>query len=205
MLSIKNSFRKILKLNRKKINTKNKKRLTNKDFTIICNNCTAGMIYNDLGLEFLSPTINCYMDSNSFINFLENIEYYLKQELREHKEHYQNYPIGKFDKNTYIHFVHYENFETAKDKWNERKKINFDNLFIMDSDRDGMTKEIMDRFDKLPYKKVMFTNRKHPEFDFSYYIKGFEKDTHVGNMLSYSGINGRRYYDQFDYIKWLNN
>ena len=33
------------------------KRLKNKNFTLITNNCTGGVIYNRLGLKFLSPTI----------------------------------------------------------------------------------------------------------------------------------------------------
>ena len=36
-------------------------RLVNRDFTLISNNCCAGIIYSDLGLQFTSPTINLYM------------------------------------------------------------------------------------------------------------------------------------------------
>ena len=37
-----------------------RRRLTNSDFTIIAPNCYAGIMYHRLGLQFLSPTINCY-------------------------------------------------------------------------------------------------------------------------------------------------
>ena len=52
---------KIWDRNRKKINKKYRSELKNKDFTIFSCNCTGGVLYHDLGMKFLSPTINLYM------------------------------------------------------------------------------------------------------------------------------------------------
>jgi uncharacterized protein (DUF1919 family) len=35
-------------------------RLTNKEVTIFSSNCIGGVIYHDLGLRFMSPTINLF-------------------------------------------------------------------------------------------------------------------------------------------------
>ena len=52
---------KIGELFRKKIRNKwERSKLKNSDFTIISNTCIAGKIYHDLGLRFLTPTINLY-------------------------------------------------------------------------------------------------------------------------------------------------
>lgn len=45
----------IFEIKRKHWVKKQRKRLVNRDFTIISNNCCAGIIYSDLGLQFTSP------------------------------------------------------------------------------------------------------------------------------------------------------
>ena len=48
----------------------NKKRLKNKDFTLLTPNCLAGIIYHNLGLQFSSPTINIqFNDKTEFYKF----------------------------------------------------------------------------------------------------------------------------------------
>ena len=44
----------------KKISQKNRERLNRDDVTIISTNCTGGILYHDLGLEFKSPTVNLF-------------------------------------------------------------------------------------------------------------------------------------------------
>lgn len=60
---------------------KYRRRLKNKDFTILCSNCIGGEIYNLLGEQFLSPTINMWQDQSDFIKFALNPQYYLEQPL----------------------------------------------------------------------------------------------------------------------------
>lgn len=43
------------------------KRLKNDNFTILASNCAAGIIYNRLGKQFLSPTINMWFKQGDFI------------------------------------------------------------------------------------------------------------------------------------------
>lgn len=46
-----------------------RKELQNHDFTIICNNCTGGIISHDLGCEFKSPTVNLFFMETTFSAF----------------------------------------------------------------------------------------------------------------------------------------
>src|SRR5688572_22103122 len=96
--------------------------LQNKDFTIISNNCWGGIIYQDLQLPYLSPTVNLYMFIPCYIKFLENLEFYLNKKLdftEESKYNQANinkirkwYPIGKLD-DIELHFIHYDNVDIA--------------------------------------------------------------------------------------------
>lgn len=76
---------------RKKMNTK---KLKYKDFSFISVNCLGGVISHDLGLQFLSPTINLFFESEDYIKFVENLQYYLKLELEEDTAE-ESYPVGK--------------------------------------------------------------------------------------------------------------
>lgn len=90
---------------------------------------------------------------------------------------------------------------------NERvKRMNYNNLFVLFTDRDGCTEQDLLEFDKLPYKKkVVFVNRPHPSIKSAVYIRGFEDEECVGPCMAYkSKISYRRYYDDFDYVEWFN-
>ena len=68
-------------------------------------------------------------------------------------------------------------------------------------------KELYDRCEALPIKnKVFFVN--HPVdtdvFPHFYYIKGFENQIGLGNIMTYMNTKGQRYYDQYDFVKWFN-
>ena len=136
----------------KHVQKKRRNVLTNKNFTILCSNCIGGIIYHELGLKFLSPTINCRMDSPDFIKFILNIKYYLECKL-EFIETDNAFPVAKLD-DIKIYFVHYLTEQEAEKKWNERKKrINWENVFILTNDLDNVTqKELME------LKKVTWRN-----------------------------------------------
>lgn len=85
--------------------------------------------------------------------------------------------------------------------------MNFDNVFIMMTDKDEVeiAYEDLKAFDSLPFKnKVIFTHKPYPELSSVCYIKGFEQQEQLGNIFEFSGWNGKKYYDQFDYVAWFN-
>lgn len=195
---------KISKRFRKRIINKNRKKLKNYDFSILSSNCNGCIITHELGIRFNTPTVNLFFNAEDFLKFISNLNYYINLELEDMK--FEKFPRGKLGDLT-INFLHYKSFEEAKKKWDERKKrINFNNLFIMTTDRDGCTYEMIKQFDELPYKnKVIFTHKYYPEFKSAYYIKGFENEKEVCKLSDYKNFIGNKYFDDFDYVEWLNN
>ena len=190
---------------RKKINKDNQKRIKGNDIpTIFSCNCTGGVMYHDLDERFLSPTVNMFMLCEDFIKFCENYEYYFSLEMKPYNgEIKRPYPLCRLG-DLILYMVHYDNFEEAKEKWDARKKrVKKDNIRIIATDRDGCTDELKDRFGKLPYKKIMFTHLPDDREN-SFYIKGYEQEQQVGTIVEHEGkISGKRYYDQFDWVKFL--
>ena len=209
MVHIKN---RIWKMNREKVNNANRARLTEKGktATIISMNCTGGILSHDLGLRFLSPTVNLFMRSEDFMKFCENMEHYLSVDtftpctdpaIIEQR----TYPIGYLD-DILVFFVHFDSLEQAQAKWNERKqRVNFDNLVIISTDREGCTEEIKDRFEKLPYRKVLFTHLPDEKHSCSFYLTGYEQEDSVGIVTESRGTKGLRAVDEFDYVALLND
>ena len=194
----------INRLLRGSINAKNRARLTNSAPSVIASNCNGAFILHDLGLKFNSPFVNLYLEPRDFIRYLLNFEHYRQAELSFISTD-APYPVGKLEDLT-IHFMHYHSEQEANEKWQLRtSRMNLDNLFIMMTDRDGVTEKDIQLFDQLPFKnKVIFTHTPYPAFKSAYYIKGFEKQNQVGDIFEFSGWNGKKYYDQFDYVKWFN-
>jgi len=49
--------------------------------SIIAINCWGGLTYSSLKMEFMSPFVNLYMNSDDFLKMLENLEDYMNSEL----------------------------------------------------------------------------------------------------------------------------
>lgn len=180
------------------------KKLKTKDFTIVASNCSGTIIYYDMELPYLSPTINLSIEMNDFVKMVENLSWYMQQKIIQVKGE-EKYPVGLLG-DIKLSFMHYTTFEEAVQKWEERKRrINWDNLFIIGTDKDGCTYETMKRFERLPYKnKVLFTHINYPEFPSSYYIEGFEGNKELGVITNFKNqFFKRRYLDDFDYVKFL--
>lgn len=190
---------KLYKLNKKR-------KLKNYTPSIISSNCNGEFMYYDMNLKFLSPTINLSFDMNDYIKLLSNLKWYMEQDIKPYKDDRFDYPTGMLG-DIEIRFNHYKNFDEAVKKWNERKKrINWDNLFVIAIDGDNCSYESLQYFDKLPYKnKVIFTHKKYPEIKSSFYVKGFENENGVGVLINFKKqFFIRRYLDDFDYISFLN-
>lgn len=123
--------------------------------SIISNHCWGGFTYHSLKAEFLSPFINMFVLQEDYLRLLENFDDYMKEEVRYYKNEYEpnlqkEYPVGLLG-DIELHFNHYESFEKAKEKWDERKqRINREKLFIEMLTEDEETAQ---RFDKLPFER----------------------------------------------------
>lgn len=107
-----------------------------KEISIISNNCWGGITYHYLGIENKSPFINLAIDDEDYIKIVNNLDYYLDLTPRDgglgfNRVNNTSYPVGILD-DVRIKFLHYKDFEEAKDKWECRKqRINKNYLFFM--------------------------------------------------------------------------
>jgi uncharacterized protein (DUF1919 family) len=192
-----------------------RRRLKNHDFTIISDDCWGGGVYEDLQLQYITPTVGLFFYAPCYIDFLENFNQLIQLELffvneskykeandcRFQKNHH--YPIAKL-KEVEIHFLHYDSEEEANSNWTRRKsRINFSNLYFKFSDRNLCTPEIINRFDRLPISednKVMFTAKKLNSIKSAVFLRKYIEKSFIGDIYN----NRWAYRRNFDVAKWLN-
>ncbi len=192
---------------RKDIDLSMQSKLINKNFSIISQNCIGGILYHELNQQFLSPTINLWMSSSDFIKFCQDLKKNLEADLVEVKDSYKNYPVGRID-DIIINFTHYDSFEEAKKKWNERRdRINYKNLFFIMVEKDGCTEKEIEDFSNLPYRhKLVLTCNKYKNIACAYYIPNSknEKGEMIDLTLYLNKFSRKRHMDRIDFISFIN-
>lgn len=198
-------------------NKKARRKLKNHSFSILTNYCIGGVIYHDLGIKFLSPTINLYIYPDDFIKMINNLQHYLHARLVEDTNNHYQFPVGFLD-DIKIYFVHYSTFAECFDAWERRKqRINLNNLFIMINEKvvcfeNDMKSRCCDDetfkdFEKLPYKnKVFFTrDKRYKKVTGFAYLKYYSKKSFVDLPNELMILNGKRRFEKgFDYVSFLN-
>ena len=160
----------VLKLRRKIFAKQRSKKLKNKDFTIISNNCWGGMTYESLNLPKQSPTVGMFFVASDFVKFCSDIPTYASTEITmisaEESKHQEfikeyfpngiNFPIGKIN-DVELFFMHYHDAEIAKQTWERRcARINYDKMIVKFNDQNGCTEEDLKNFIALPLKNKLF-------------------------------------------------
>ncbi len=207
MNSIKKTARKSAKFIVETVNsayTKSaRKRLKNQDFTLLCSACLGGFIYHRLGKQFTSPTINLWLTQGDFIKFVCNLKYYVSLKL-EFIETEEVTPVARLGDLT-VHFPHSNSKEQAESEWERRKKrINYDNLYIILFDRDNYTLEELREVEKAECKNLALLTSKKLDLDYAYYIKP-KKGLDQQGYIDMNIFQIRRYERHWDYIGWLNS
>lgn len=190
--------------------------LKKRKITVLSNNCLAGMIYHNYGLPFQSMMINLQVSPEDFLKLIENIYYYLECELSEclspDIEKFKKlggeqieFPVGYLE-DLIIYFQHYKSFGQAKEKWEERKKrVNTNELRVVLVDT-FCTKAEIERFEKIPYKKLFLTgneeNAKLLRTDEVFFMKNMRKGD-WWHSVDNKDIFLRRYYEKFDFVHWM--
>ncbi|MBR2732374.1 MAG: DUF1919 domain-containing protein [Clostridia bacterium] len=183
-----------------------RKKLKNKTPSILANNCNGGIIAHDLGLPFNSPLVNAGMYAPYYIQFLQNIEYYLAQPLVRIEDDKDGWFVAQCD-DIQILLGHTRTYEEAVENWERRKKrFNPDNMYVVFCDKMDCTYDIIKAFDALPIThKVIFTHKPYPEFKSACYMPGFEEQGEVGVLSDWKpGFWKRRWLDDFDAVSFLN-
>ena len=179
-----------------------KNRLHKSNFSIISANCIGGMMYHDVMCQFWSPTINLIIPQ--FIQFLENLSYYLHVEPIESDPTKEGYPVCLLD-DIRIIGVHYPDCNSLIKAWKRRSaRVNFDCIFVVATDNFLHNEDEEKRFDKLPYPKVCFTCHE-AKYAWQVYLPEFSGADAIGDALRYCNIFGVRIFEKhFDYVEWLN-
>jgi len=199
---------------RKYFLSKDIKRLVNKDFVIISNNCFGGQAYQWLDLPYNTPFVGMFMYGPSYLKMLQNFTYYVKQDLVFIEEPLYNdrpktYPVAKLD-DVELHFSHYNSEDEAKEKWYRRrerllKDFNLDNLFFVICDRERVDEKIIKEFHQLEFKnKLSFAAKP---------IKGLNAFQHISLYDNYErdkkqAPNGKKMFKisflYLDFVNWIN-
>lgn len=157
----------IIKINDKLEKRKLRKKLKTTDFTIISNNCWGSFIYQKYGIKYKSPTVGLYILGHDFVKLCADWERYFKYKLEfisweQATYHHallseKPYPVAKLG-DIEIYFMHYHSEEEAAEKWYRRvKRINSDHMIFKLSQREGCSKNDIEKFMNLPLQhKVCF-------------------------------------------------
>ena len=220
MLSFEGIRLKIVKLRRDLFAKSRAKKLNNKEFTIISNNCWGGTVYESYDLIKQSPTVGCFFMAEDYIRFLKRLDEYLAAELTfidhgqskyyerfKSRKNFGTYPIGRLcvgGESVEIFFLHHKSEASAKEKWIRRtKRINLKKLIVKFNDQNCCREQDVAAFAALPFKnKVLFTVRKDwaEKYNGIYIRQPFKKE-HV--LTSYEPFGKSRYIDLTEYINSL--
>lgn len=180
-----------------------RKRLKNKNFSIICSNCIGGEIYHLLGEKFLSPTIHMWFEQNDFVKFATNLDYYLKQTL-VFIETNEKTPVAKCG-DIILHFNHNHNNDEAEYDWNRRKsRINFENLYIIFYDK-GLTINEIKQIEKAKCKNIAVLTDKDLPLKYAIKLKPNLKRQYGDFFIDKDHFGIYTYEKQWDFVNWLNS
>ena len=186
-------------------NNELRKRLKTDRFSLFTSNCMGGVIYHRLGVQFQSPTVNCFITDHDFFKMITDLDYYLRQDIKNFGSD-GLHPLGLLG-DIPIQFTHYNSFEDGYAAWNRRKqRIHYDRLyFVLYDTIDGEVSEqnIMD-FGKLRCaNKIVLSKNKYPQYDYVQTILLKKRDKNKHYMTK--NIIGRRKFEyEFDFVKWIN-
>lgn len=92
------------------------------------------------------------------------------------------------------------------DAWRRRsRRIHWDNVRVVLIERDGCSESDLKAFDEMPYShKIALVHKEQSNIKSSFLIKGFEQCSELGNVMTFVNSWGRKYYDQFNWIRFFN-
>jgi len=182
--------------------------------SILSNNCLAGIIYKELGLKVLSPTINMSCIGRDYITFLEHYKYYCSKEMRAYtEEDYERcrkgfhdfIPKGMIDNKITWIFNHYLDAETGIEAWKKGlERLNYQNivaLAALQSDEEAYD------FEALPIKRKLGFYYKELHLEHVIHVKEFndlqERYHFEGNWLAYVVQYGSSLNQCIPHVDWI--
>lgn len=171
--------------------------------TIISNTCIGGEMYQSLGLNMVSPTVNTYIHPKDFIKICKMPKEYFSEDLVfDHwtLTRYGRRPVGKI-KDVEIQLVHSINAEWSITLWNRaRKWVNWEKLvYVMDDTFDMIPYPIVKEFCELPEKHLCVLMR-------NVYMNGkLNGAIYLNKECSWNHAFDSAVENWFDLLGWIND
>ncbi len=186
-----------------------RKSLQMDSISLFCANCMGGMLFHDLNLEFKSPTVNLMILQPQFVNFMLHMHEYVKAPLKFVNCQEVSCPVAEISGSggvIRIFFTHYNSQEEAEKKWHDRiERIDYDNIFVICAERDGLLYSDMKRLSLLKVRGLLVFTAKKYDLPYALQIPKYSSEEEVGNLLKRRLWNdGREYEKYFDFVKWFN-
>lgn len=182
-----------------------RKRLQNREFSLLTGNCVGGYLYHQLGLQFTSPTINLMILNQDFKKMILNLKYYMSlTPVVYHDPSFPNVPSAIID-DVIIHFTHYDTADEGIRAWEKRKgRINYDNLYIIISDIDLSENDIID-LQSAECKKIVVMTSKNYNYEHCLFLPAYQGQKHVGELLRKTIAGKWQFEHFFDFVGWVNS
>ena len=160
-------------------------------------------MYHLFGLPFLSPTVNMLFLEDEYLRFLHDPLRYCGMkpkllEMRRQEVLNFDYPVFLLD-DVRLMMNHYNDVDVARTKWEERcRRINWDNLLVVMT---AGKPEILEEFDKLPFKKKVCFVPFETDLPSGFYLKpDFVINNEFWRIVNDVANNNIVYFDFWDLL-----
>lgn len=152
-----------------------RRRLQDRDFTLIANDCFGGAVYQRYDVPYRTPLIGLMLMAPDYLELAENLDAALAAPLTFRSEsrhadvrarHPGNaFPVGYLGGQIELLFVHYPTEKSARSVWERRRdRVDLGNVLLkFDGSKDLADDDTRSRFDALPFRrKLMVVREPHP-------------------------------------------
>jgi uncharacterized protein (DUF1919 family) len=193
------------------------RKLLDKNFIVLSNNCWGYQLYKSANREYNTPFVGLFMYPDCFVKFISNIKHYadvpieFRKKSKYHNE-FSKYPIGILQDDIEIHFLHYKDEMECVSKWNRRterlKKDLFEHklpVFAKMCDRDGCEYTHLQTFHEIKdFNKVSFGSQ---DIGTKSHLRVNYKDAVKSEKMKPTAPDGlslyKKRYSYFDIIEWI--
>lgn len=177
------------------------------DISLFTTNCIGGEISNMLHLPFRSPTVNTSFKRYEFVKMMRDPQWYLSSKLRfvERRDPFVPRAVLRGDEDpVYVQFPHENNEADILAKWNRRlKRVNWDRLFVITDDRDGVAQDYLKMIDAIPAERKILLTSHALNYKYAHQLKTYVGQDRVGLYQVRNLLGPYRYEDDFDFVGWI--